>query len=551
MPDLQGSTTSPEGEDETRAAGEPNPSEAAGLGVAAGKVSAVTLVSRILGVVREQVMAIFFGAGNAADAFNIAFRIPNLLRDLFAEGALSAAFIPTFTATLSRDGHPGAWRLGRLVVSSLTVILLGVLVLGWFVAPLLVQVMAPGFPPEKQELTVLLARIMLPFLLFVALAAAATGMLNSLHRFSIAALAPVWFNIGTILITIALVPVFRSVGIEPILALAVGVIVGGLLQLALQLPTLFRLGFRFRFQFDFRHPGVRRIAILMGPAAFGLSAVQINLVINSLLASTLGTGAVSWLAYAFRIVFVPLPLFGVALATVSLPTLSREASLGDIESLKRTLVRALRLGAALSLPAAVGIAVLARPLTALLFEHGQFTASDTIQTANALVAFCVGLAAYSGIKVLVPAFYALHDTKTPLKTSFIGVAMNLALNLFLMQFWGHVGLALATGFTAIFNFTLLWFWLQHKIGRLPAREFRRTVVRSASASLIMGAVIGGGVFLSQDWWREYLAAQVAVLALGVGVGASLVLWLYGRLGVEERFEMMAAARAIAQKLRLR
>ena len=268
---------------------------------------------------------------------------------------------------------------------------------------------------------------MLPFLFFVALAAAATGMLNSLHRFSVAALAPIWFNLGTIAATVALVPILRGAGVEPILALAGGVLLGGLLQLALQLPTLMTLGYRFRFQLDFKHPGVRKVALLMGPAAIGLSATQINVVINSLLVSTLGTGAVSWLAYAFRIVFVPIGLFGVALATVSLPTLSREATTGDLDKFKEVLVRALRLAAALSLPAAVGSAVLARPLTALLYEHGRFTAHDTLQTASALIAFAVGLAAYSGVKVLVPAFYALSDTKTPLKASFIAVVLNLGL----------------------------------------------------------------------------------------------------------------------------
>jgi putative peptidoglycan lipid II flippase len=552
-PPPEGSTTGPGGAGEAPVTGEPSPSEAAGLGVAAGKVSAATLASRALGVVREQVVAIFFGAGNAADAFNIAFRIPNLLRDLFAEGALSAAFVPTFTGTLAKEGKQSAFQLGSRVVSALALVILVVIVAAWFATPLLVKIMAPGFAEVagKQELTVLLARVMLPFLLMVALAAAATGMLNSLHRFSIAALAPIWFNIGTIAVTISLVPVFRSAGIEPIVALAGGVLVGGLLQLTLQLPTLMRLGYRFRFHLDLKHPGVRKVALLMGPAAIGLSATQINVVINSLLASTLGTGAVSWLAYAFRVVFVPIGLFGVALATVSLPTLSREVSVGDIERFKGILIRALRLGAALSLPAAVGLAALARPLTALLYEHGRFTPFDTIQTANALIAFSVGLAAYSGVKVIVPAFYALGDTKTPLKASFIAVVVNLGLNLIFMQFWGHVGLALSTGLTAVFNFTQLWLWLERKIGKLPLGELRRTIVRAAAASILMGLLVGGGVLASARWWSGNVLAQAVVLIVGVGGGAALVLWLYRLLGVEERVEMMAAARSVLGKFRRR
>jgi putative peptidoglycan lipid II flippase len=544
-----GSTTGPDRD--SQVPGEPSPSEPAGLGVAAGKVSAATLASRVLGVVREQVMAIYFGAGNAADAFNIAFRIPNLLRDLFAEGALSAAFVPTFTGTVEKEGRQAAFALGNRVVSALALVLLVIIFAGWFAAPLLVKIMAPGFAEVagKQELTVLLARVMLPFLLFVALAAAATGMLNSLHRFSVAALAPIWFNLGTIAATVALVPVLRSAGVEPILALAGGVLLGGLLQLALQLPALMSLGYRFRFRLDLQHPGVRKVALLMGPAAIGLSATQINVVINSLLASTLGTGAVSWLAYAFRIVFVPIGLFGVALATVSLPTLSREATTGDIDRFKEVLIRALRLAAALSLPAAVGLAVLARPLTALLFEHGRFTALDTLQTANALIAFAVGLAAYSGVKVMVPAFYALSDTKTPLKASFIAVLVNLGLNLILMQYWGHVGLALSTGLTAIFNFSQLWFWLTRKIGKLPAAELRRTLLRSLLASALMGAVIGGGVWMTARWWSASVAYQALVLIAGVACGAALVLWLYRLLGLEERDEMLAAARSVLSRFR--
>jgi putative peptidoglycan lipid II flippase len=272
----------------------------------------------------------------------------------------------------------------------------------------------------------------------------------------------------------------------------------------------------------------------MGPAAIGLSATQLNVVINSWLASLLGTGAVSWLAYAFRVVFVPIGLFGVALATVSLPKLSRESSEGDLESLKQTLSRALRLAVALSIPAAAGLIVLSRPLTAAIYEHGKFTAFDTVQTANALIAFSVGLAAYSGVKVLVPAFYALGDTKTPL-----------------MRYLGHVGLALSVGLTAIFNFVQLWLWLGRKIGPLPTAEVVRTLFRSTVASALMAGVLGIGLYFSRGWWEAELAGKITVLILSVPIGAAVVIFLYRVFGVEEWKEMRAALFAITSRLGLR
>jgi putative peptidoglycan lipid II flippase len=552
-PFSEGSTTRPtieEAEPATAAAAAPVAGEGAGLGAAAGPVSAATLASRVLGVVREQVMATLFGAGNAADAFNIAFRVPNLLRDLFAEGALSAAFVPTFTDTLHKQGRDEAWRLGAQVMNALAVVLSAVVIVAWFAAPALVRAMAPGFAavPGKLELTIRLARVMLPFLVLVALAAAAMGMLNSMRRFGSAAMAPIWFNLGNIVVTVSLVPLMRALGAETVVAMAIGVLAGGLLQFVVQLPPLWRLGFRPSWPPALSHPGVKRIGVLMTPAAIGLSATQVNVVINSLLASMLGTGAVSWLAYAFRILFVPIGLFGVALATVSLPSLSRLASAGDIQGLKRTLHRAVRLTVALTLPAAFGLAALAQPLVALLYQHGRFTAVDTANTANALVAYTLGLAAYSGIKVLVPAFYALGDTRSPLVASFIAVGVNFGLNLLFMRFWGHVGLAFSTGLTAIFNFAQLWLWLSRKVGRLGGRRLLASASRAAAAAAIMGGVVGGVAWLAEPWWRGRLVGE-AVIVLGcVALGAGLTLWLYRLFGVAELEDLLSAVRAVLGRL---
>jgi putative peptidoglycan lipid II flippase len=345
-----------------------------------------------------------------------------------------------------------------------------------------------------------------------------------------------------------MVPVCHALGWEPVVSLAVGVLAGGILQFAFQVPPLWRLGFRLEWPPRFDHPGVKRIALLMAPAAIGLSATQINVVINSWLASTLGTGAVSWLAYAFRILFVPIGLFGVALATVSLPSLSRYAAEGDHEGLKRTLNRAVRITVALTMPAAFGLLALCRPLTTLLYEHGHFTAFDTAQTANALAAYTVGLVCYSGIKVLVPAFYALGDTRTPLVASFIAVAVNFALNLVLMQRLGHVGLALSTGLTAIFNFCQLSWWLRRKIGGIGFRRLASSVVRVFGACLLMGAALFGFVWATRPWMGHGLVGEALVVGVGVALGGALTLVAYRLFAVEERRDLEAALGAVARRL---
>src|SRR5438105_75655 len=321
----------------------------------AGMVGAATLLSRVLGLVREQVMASWFGAGFATDAFNVAFRIPNLLRDLFAEGAMSSAFVPTFTEYQVRRGEDEAWALGRQVMMTLLVLLLVVCALGWIFTPELVRAFAGGFErvAGKLALTDQLTRIMLPFLPTVALAAVAMGMLNARGRFGIPALAPTLLNVGMVASGLALVPVMRRFGQPPIVAMAFGVVIGGLLQFGCQLPSLHRLGFRFRFELPRRHPGVRRVGLLMAPATFGLAATQLNQFVSTVIASHLEQGSVSWLYYAFRLMQLPIGVFGVALATVSLTELSRAAVAQDMPQLKRTLSATLRLVFLLTVPAAV------------------------------------------------------------------------------------------------------------------------------------------------------------------------------------------------------
>ena len=487
----------------------------------AGLVGSATMLSRVLGLVREQVMASWFGAGLASDAFNVAFRIPNLLRDLFAEGAMSSAFVPTFTEYQHAKTQDEAWAFGRQLMVTLFAVLCVLCAVGWILAPWLVRAFAPGFDqiPGKLELTIQLTRIMLPFLPLVALAAAAMGMLNANGKFAAPALAPAFLNLLMIAVGLALIPVFRSLGQPPILAMAVGVVAGGLGQFLWQVPALYGLGFRLRFEWPRPHPGVKRVALLMVPATIGLAATQLNLLFSTLIASLLPQGSVSWLWYAFRLMQLPIGVFGVALATVSLPSLSRAAVARDMAALKTTLSATVRLVFLLTIPAAVWLAVMARPVIALLYEHGRFGSDDTLNTAGALGMYCIGLPAFAAVGVFTRTFYALGDTRTPVRASFVSVAVNITLNLLLMRPLGHFGLALATSVTSIVNLVQLSLALRASVGRLEGRRTLMMASRVLAASLAgcaPCAVALAVVQMPATWAWEL--ATVAMLGLVGGAG---------------------------------
>src|SRR5882672_6931784 len=410
----------------------------------AGIISLAVMASRVLGLVRDQVFAALFGAGLQYDAFLTAFRIPNLLRDLFAEGALSAAFVTTFTQRMEREGERSAWRLANLVVNVLAIVVATLTLVGMWFAPALVEAIAPGFAaiPGKVALTVHLTRIMFPFLLLIALAAVAMGVLNTRNVFGVPAAASAFFNLGSVVGGLGcaawLAPDYlRSVlgagpPPDPVLAaraitgMAIGTLLGGFLQLAVQVPSLRRVGFRYRPLFDLTDPGVRQVMRLMGPATIGAAAVQVNVFVNSNFASYLGNGPVSWLNVAFRFMQLPIGLFGVALGTVTLTVVSRHGARGDDRSLARTVGQALELVALFCLPAAAGLAVVGVPVIGIIYEHGRFMPSDTAAAAQALGGYAVGLAGYAGIKVLAPAFYALGNTRTPMLVSVLSIAVNYA-----------------------------------------------------------------------------------------------------------------------------
>jgi putative peptidoglycan lipid II flippase len=522
----------------------------------AGTVGAATMLSRVLGLVREQVMATLFGAGLATDAFNVAFRIPNLLRDLFAEGAMSSAFVPTFTQVVKSRGETEAWEFTRQLLWALALVLGGVGVVGWVLAPTLVRWFAPGFSdvPGKLELTVELTRVMLPFLPAVAWAAVAMGVLNARGRFGVPALAPAMLNVVMIVGGLTLIPVFRAWGQPPILAMAVGVLVGGMAQFAVQLPALYAEGFRFRLEAPRLDPGVLRVAALMGPAAIGLAATQINLLVSTVIASLLAQGSVSWLWYAFRLMQLPIGVFGVALATVSLPGLSRAAVDRDMAALKTTLSSALRLVFALTVPASVWLAVMARPVVALLYEHGRFGARDTSQTAGALIMYCVGLPAFAAVGVLTRAFYALGDTRIPVQASFVAVGVNLALNLSFigpLRFLGleHLGLALATSVTSITNLLQLVWYLRRRIGPLEGRRWLGTVLWSLVVSAVALAPSALALAWLGDRWHGSWMAEGALVMGSLGVAIALGWALFGRLRLAELPALEALVRSVLLRRR--
>jgi len=464
------------------------------LARSAGLISIATMGSRLLGVAREVVLAAMFGAssGPAMDAYNVAFRVPNLLRDLFAEGAMTAAFVPTFTRTLNARGREAAWRLGNLVMNALIVATTVVVVLGIVLADPITRVLASGHAfqtvPGKFDLTVQLTRVMMPFLTTVAVAVAMMGMLNSLHKFFVPAFSPAMFNIATIVCAFALVPVMPYFGLPKIAGIAIGTVLGGLGQIAVQWPSLRKEGFRYQPILDFRDPALREILRLMGPGTLGLAAVQINVAVNTALASTQPEGSVSFLQYAFRLMYLPIGLFGVSIATAALPDLSKQAGETDKAPMRSTISAGLRMMLMLNVPATIGLIALAGPIVELILQRGQFQPKDTAATAAALMFYAPGLLGYSAVKIASPSFYALGDSRTPVITSVASVLFNLMLNLVLVQFLGYRGLALGTAIAALFNAVTLLVLLSRRLDGLEEPRLFSAFVKIVIASVAMGLV---------------------------------------------------------------
>jgi putative peptidoglycan lipid II flippase len=511
---------------------------------AAGIIGLAVMCSRLLGLVREQIFAALFGGGMAMDAFTAAFRIPNLLRDLFAEGALSTAFVTTFSKTIARGGDADAWRLANKV-ATMTALVLGLLcVLGMVFSAQLVALLAPGFDADKAALTAHLTRIMFPFILLVSLAALVMGMLNAKNRFGVPAMASSFFNIGSIVGGVGLgFWIDPHFGPRALIGLAFATVIGGALQLAVQLPSLARLGYRFRPDIHWRDPGVRAILLLMGPAVIAASTTQVNVMINSIFASTLGDGAIFWLAIAFRLMQLPLGLFGVALGTVTLPLLSRLVVAGKTDEFRSELARAIRWALLLTLPSMVGLMMLAEPIISVLYQHLKFDAYQAAQAAGALRFYAIGLAGYAALKVLVNAFYAMDRRKTPMLVSFLAVGMNLLFNwVFTFRLgWGHRGLAFSTGCVATFNFLLLYILMQTQLRGLESRRLFLLLVKIAVASASLIAVCAASShWLLADWAHQALLPKIAALLVTVVAGAALFAACGILLHIEELKELRDA-----------
>ena len=508
------------------------------------------MTSRILGLLRDQILAAYFGASSAMDAFNVAFKIPNLVRDLFAEGAMSAAFVPTFTRRLTLSGRERAWTLGTNVFNALLLVTGILVVLGIVFAEPLIRLIAGRFAavPGKLELTIFLTRAMLPFLTLVALAAAMMGMLNSLHRFFVPALSPAMFNVGTIACALLLVPLMSQLGWQPITAIAIGTLVGGLGQVALQWPALHKEGFRYRPVLNLRDPDLSQILRLMGPGTIGLAATQVNLLVNTILA-TGQPGAVSWLNYAFRLMYLPIGLFGVSIATAAVPAISRHAAEENPAGMRATISSGLRLMLMLNMPATVGLIVLAAPIIELLFEYGAFSDRDTAATAAALMFYAPGLIGYSAVKIAVPSFYALGNSRTPVAVSIVTMAINVTINVTLVRFMGYRGLALGTAIAALLNAAILLVLLGRRLDGLDGGRLATAAAKISMASFVMGTG-AWAVLMLLSISLPGDAAPLRLVRVLLTIGASLLL-LAGAaraLRVREFDEAMAA---VMRKLRMK
>jgi putative peptidoglycan lipid II flippase len=486
---------------------------------AAGVVGAATLTSRILGFIRDAVIAWFLGAGFSSDAFIAAFRIPNLLRRLFAEGSLSSAFIPVFTEYMIRQGQAEAFNLARSAFRLLGGMLIIAAICGVLLSPWMVRLIAPGFSADKLSLTITLTRLMFPYIFFIGLVALCMGILNVLGHFSAPAFAPVLLNLSIIGSVF-----FISPSLTPsVIGLAVGVLIGGFLQLAFQLPALIKRGFYFWEEAKMIHPGLKRVGTLIPPVILGGAVYQINILVGTLLGSLLDQGSVTYLYFADRLVQFPLGVFAIATATAILPSLSRQAATGDFETLKDTFGQVLKLIFFITLPATIGLIILREPIVALLFQRGEFDAQATRLTAQALLYYSVGLWAFSAVKIVAAAFFAFQDTRTPVIMACISIFANIVLGVVLMKPLAHGGLALATSLASMLNLGLLLVALRTRLGSLGWKSIAQSVCRSLLCSVVMGiAVHMAASFMIPDE-NSTLSGLIGGVAGSIGVG----LCIYG------------------------
>lgn len=488
-----------------------------------------TFLSRIAGLVREQTFAYLFGAGKWTDAFNVAFKIPNLLRDLFAEGAMSSAFVPTFNSILQKDGEEKAFRLTNLTFCAILIVVGSLTAIGMVLSPYIVQILAPQFiqDPEKFAVTVTMTRIMFPFLLVISWSAISMGMLNSLGEFFIPSVAPVFLNLSMILSGWLICPLATKFDMPAITGMAIGAMLGGILQFAVQLPSLVKKGWKFFWCLDFKDPGIRKIGKLMIPGTVGLAATQINVAVNTILATSQGDGAVSWISYAFRIMQLPIGIFGVAVAQATLPVISRQAASGDKEAMSGTLASSIRLSAFINLWASFACVALAEPVIRIIYQHGRFGISDTLATTAVLRAYSLGLVFYALIKILGPAFYALEDTKIPVKASIISIVVSIALSLVLIKPLGYIGLPISSSIAAIVNAGFLFLVLQKRVGGFG----KYSLISGLLKILVSTAISGAATYYSYSYFAVYMGSLLANYAKGTFINSAVSICVGGIAGL--------------------
>lgn len=461
-------------------------------------MSAATFISRILGFIRDMIFALYFGATGVSDTFFAAFRIPNLLREFFAEGSMSSAFIPVLTEYREKQGEEEANRLVRIAFTFILIAVGVICLIGIVFSPAIVAVIAPGFlsSPEKFSLTVLLTRIMFPFLLFISLAALVMGALNTKKVFFVPALAPAMLNVTLILSIIF----FESRAEQPIMAAAIGVMAGGFVQFAFQLPSFFRNKYRLGFDTAFSHPGLKRMSILLIPATLALSVNQINIVVSNILASYLPAGSITYLFYSMRLIQFPIGIFGVAMGMAVLPTLSTHAVKGDMESLRSDFSFALRMLFFITIPSMAGLIALREPIVNILFQRGKFEYAATAGTSQALLFYSLGIWAIVGVRIVTACFYSMQDTKTPVKIAVIAMLTNVAVSLLLMKPMKHNGLALANAVAASVNFSMLFFMLRKKLRRVEGGKIAASFMKISAASAAAG--LASWTIIRSDMWTQ-------------------------------------------------
>ncbi len=504
----------------------------------AGAVGGAVMCSRILGLIREQVFAGLFGAGNAYDAFVVAFRIPNLLRDLFAEGALSAAFVTVFTEYDTKKGKEQTWRLASNILVFLVIILSIITLTGIYFAEPLAVIYSKGFEkvPGKILLTAKLTQIMFPFLVVIASSSVVMGILNTKKKFFVPALSSSFFNLGSIIGGTSLALTFPKFGQPAIAGMAWGTLIGGCLQLLIQLPTLKTTGFHFTPHLNLRSPGLKKILRLMLPATIGLSAVQINILVNTSFASHCAVGTMSWLQYAFRLVQLPIGVFGVAFSIAAMPVLAKYAAKNELEELKKTFVSSLTMVFSLTIPATAGLMILSHPIIRLIFEHGAFTSVATSRTAEALTFYAIGLFAYSAVKIMVPVFYALGITRYPVIGSFIAVIANIIFITFTINSLQHKAIALSLSISVSMNFLFLGFILYKKLTGFSLIYLGKSIFKILLATAVMTvgllcqkSFMSG--FLTGPLFQQFIAVFSLIICSGFLYGISLHLLKLPELNV--------------------